>query len=158
MNIQVTVWWYRQTLVRVDISRSFVSLSLFFGGGVQKVFYFPCFGITKHHLNISTRQMASIYDSFSIQRAWTKGPLTLTRLVLHIWSNPFIYYCILTSLWICRPIERLKNTRIISRHSTSSLPITWNCSATQAFGMSRCCHSPRRTNHPVTVNAISITQ
>ena len=27
----------------------------FWGGGVQKVFYFPCFGITKHHLNIFTR-------------------------------------------------------------------------------------------------------
>ena len=77
MNIQITGWLYRQTLVRVDISRPFVSLSLF-RGGVQKVFYFPCFGITKHHLNIFTRWMASIYESFSIQRVWTKGPLTLS--------------------------------------------------------------------------------
>ena len=38
--------WYRWTLVRVAISRPFVSLSLFFGGGgVKKVSYFPCFGI-----------------------------------------------------------------------------------------------------------------
>ena len=55
VNIQVTGLLYRQTLVRVDISRLLVSLSLFFGGGVQKVFYFPYFGITKHHLNIFTR-------------------------------------------------------------------------------------------------------
>ena len=53
VNIQVTGLLYRKTLVRVDISRPFVSLSLFWG--VQKVFYFPCFEITKHHLNILTR-------------------------------------------------------------------------------------------------------
>ena len=38
--------------------RQFVSLSLFVrvcvGGGGQKVFYFPCFGVTKHHLKIFT--------------------------------------------------------------------------------------------------------
>ena len=40
--------------------RQFVSLSLFVrvcvcvGGGGQKVFYFPCFGVTKHHLKIYT--------------------------------------------------------------------------------------------------------
>ena len=34
-------WLYRKTLVRVDISRPFVSLSLF--GGVQKVFLFSLF-------------------------------------------------------------------------------------------------------------------
>ena len=41
VNIQVTCWFYRQTLVCVDISRPFVSLSLFLGGGggVQKVFF-----------------------------------------------------------------------------------------------------------------------
>ena len=32
-NIQVMGCWYRQTLVRVVISRPFVSLSLFGGGG-----------------------------------------------------------------------------------------------------------------------------
>ena len=39
MNIQVTGWLYRQTLVRVDISRPFVSLSLLGGGGGSKKYF-----------------------------------------------------------------------------------------------------------------------
>ena len=39
VNIQVTGWLYRQTLVRVDISRLFVSLSLFVGGPKSILFY-----------------------------------------------------------------------------------------------------------------------
>ena len=39
VNIQVTGWLYRQTLVRVDISRPFVSMSLFFGGGGSKKYF-----------------------------------------------------------------------------------------------------------------------
>ena len=38
VNIQVTGWLYRQTLVRVDISQPFVSLSLL--GGSKKYFIF----------------------------------------------------------------------------------------------------------------------
>ena len=37
MNIQVTGWLYRKTLVSVDISRPFVSLSLF--GGPKSIFF-----------------------------------------------------------------------------------------------------------------------
>ena len=67
VNIQVTGCWYWQTLVRVDISRPFVSLSLFGGGGgVQKVFYFPCFGITKHHLIIKALLFSSKRFKFEV--------------------------------------------------------------------------------------------
>ena len=56
VKITVTGCWYKQAHVHVAISRSFVSLHLFFwGGGVQKVFYFPCFWIKKHHLKVFTR-------------------------------------------------------------------------------------------------------
>ena len=49
VKIQVTGCWYRQALVGVVISRP--SISLHMGWGVQKVFYFLCFGILKiHHL------------------------------------------------------------------------------------------------------------
>ena len=40
VNIQVTGWLYRKTLVRVDISRPFVSLSLFFGGGAKSILFY----------------------------------------------------------------------------------------------------------------------
>ena len=44
VNIQVTGLLYRQTLVRVDISRLLVSLSLFFfGGGGSKSILFSLF-------------------------------------------------------------------------------------------------------------------
>ena len=39
VNIQVTGCWYRQTLVLVAISRLFVSLSLFFGGGPKSILF-----------------------------------------------------------------------------------------------------------------------
>ena len=38
--IQVTGWWYRQTLVRVAISPPFISMSLFWEGGGSKSFIF----------------------------------------------------------------------------------------------------------------------
>ena len=55
VRIQVKRCLYKQTHVCVAIPRPFVSLRLYLGEGVQKVFYFLCLGIKKHHLNVFTR-------------------------------------------------------------------------------------------------------
>ena len=53
-KIQVKHCWYKQTHSQYR-GRSY-PWAFFGGGGGQKVFYFLCFGIKKHHFNIFTRR------------------------------------------------------------------------------------------------------
>ena len=52
VEIQVTGCWHKHTCVRGAISPPFihVALCIFFFGGVQKMFYFLCFGIKQASL------------------------------------------------------------------------------------------------------------
>ena len=74
VKVQVTGCWYKQTHVRGATSRPFVSLRLFFfGGGVQKVFHFLCFGIKSIITCIYTLNGFRIWVFFNTESLNARG-------------------------------------------------------------------------------------